>query len=79
MCVCVRMDGWMDVCVLGWMDGWMDGVPGVKAFFSTLALIVMGGEAHHRQPRVIWLKPVRGACEKTGAADINRFYIPTDK
>lgn len=43
----------------------MDTIPGVKAFFSELAVTVMGPEAHHRKHTVILFLPERGACRKT--------------
>lgn len=47
------------------MDGWMDTIPGVKAFFSEMAVTVIGPEAHHSKHTVIVLLPERGACRKT--------------
>lgn len=47
------------------MEGWMEGTPGAKAFFSAVAVKVMGPEAHHRQHRVVLLVPERGHCRQT--------------
>lgn len=41
----------------------MEGIPGAKAFFSAVAVRVMGPEAHHRQHRVVEFDPERGHCE----------------
>lgn len=46
------------------MEGWMEGTPGAKAFFSAVAVKVMGPEAHHRQHRVVLLVPERGHCRQ---------------
>lgn len=43
----------------------MDGIPGMKAFFSAVAVMVIGPEAHHRQHSVMLLDPERGDCRKT--------------
>lgn len=45
--------------------GWMHGIPGVKAFFSAVAVMVIGPEVHHRQHSVMLLDPERGDCRKT--------------
>lgn len=42
----------------------MDRIPGVKAFFSVVAVRLMGPEAHHRQHTVRLLDPERGDCKK---------------
>lgn len=38
------------------------GLPGAKAFFSAVAVMVMGPEAHHRQHTVVLLDPESGHC-----------------
>lgn len=42
----------------------MEGIPGAKAFFSAVAVKVMGPEAHHRQHRVVEFDPERGHCRQ---------------
>lgn len=60
MCVCV--------CVFltkHFKHSWMgDKIPGAKAFFSAVTLMVIGPEAHHRQHSVIVLVPERGDCRQ---------------
>lgn len=42
-------------------------LPGVKAFFGKLAVIVIGPESQQGQHRVVLLEPERGACgDRTG-------------
>lgn len=55
------------------METQIEGIPGAKAFFSAVAVKVIGPEAHHRQHRVVEFDPERGHCTQNGTLYVNKI------
>lgn len=55
------------------METQIEGIPGAKAFFSAVAVKVIGPEAHHRQHRVVEFDPERGHCTQNGTLYIKNI------